>query len=123
MSHGRVALGAYLGAPPTGVEMKTPPLPNNVDRRCDWNTIRGRRKHFVIEGEIRRRQSTAPRKALYLQRIRCIADDTVDYRFGYYMIGVKPKMKGRWTWGQSAPLIPRADFRAIVKEAVRREWL
>jgi hypothetical protein len=28
--------------------------------------------------------------------------DNEMFRFGYYIIGKKPKMKGKWVWGQAA---------------------
>jgi hypothetical protein len=102
---------------------KYPPLPDNVGRRTTWRTIRGERRSFEIVGEIIRAQSNAPHKAICLQRIRSDDDGRIEFRLGYYMIGVQPRMAGKWTWGQFATLLPAADFRWIMRAATRRGWL
>ena len=51
------------------------------------------------------------------------ADGRIEYRLGYYMIGVKPRMAGKWTWGQYATLIPASDFRALIRQAQQRDWI
>jgi hypothetical protein len=73
--------------------------------------------------ELRRQQSTAPHKTIVLQKIRHETDGRIEYRLGYYMIGVKPRMAGKWTWGQYATLIPARGFRALIKQAERRDWI
>lgn len=45
------------------------------------------------------------------------------FRFGYYIIGKKLKMKDKWTWGQYAPFVTAEDFSAIIKEAQNRNWI
>jgi len=44
------------------------------------------------------------------------------YRFGYYIIGKKPKMLGKWVWGQFAPFFTSDDFVSIMKEAKSKGW-
>ena len=100
-----------------------PPLPNNVGRRTSWRTIRGDRRSFKIVGEIIRAQSNAPHKAICLQRIQSLDNGRIEYRLGYYMIGVQPRMAGKWTWGQFATLLPASDFRWIMRSATRLGWL
>jgi hypothetical protein len=36
---------------------------------------------------------------------------------------VKPRMAGKWTWGQYATLIPARDFKALITRARQREWI
>ena len=100
-----------------------PPLPNNIGKSMSWRNIRGVRRSFQVVDEIRRVQSDAPNKVICLQMIACLDDGRTELRLGYYMIGVKPRMAGKWTWGQFATLMPVRDFRAIVKTAERRGWL
>lgn len=38
-------------------------------------------------------------------------------RFGYYIIGKKPKMRGKWVWGQYCPFITGKDLRMLIKKA------
>ena len=88
-----------------------------------WTTIHGKRHSFEIIGEIRRVQSDNPHKVICLQKIVCIDDGRTEFRLGYYMIGVKPRMAGKWTWGQFASILPAQDFRAVVRVAERRGWI
>ena len=81
------------------------------------------KRSFRIVDEILRVQSNAPHKALCLQKIECLDDHSVEFRLGYYMIGVKPRMAGKWTWGQFAVKLPARDFRAMIRMAQRRGWL
>ena len=102
--------------------MEHPALPANVGKTgtlkvpLDGNILR-----FKIVDEIRRVQSDMAEKTLCLQRIK-FEDGREEFRLGYYIIGKLPKMKGKWVWGQFAPLIPREDFVSIIHEAEKRGW-
>jgi hypothetical protein len=100
-----------------------PPLPCNIGKIRSWTSIRGEKTTYTIEDEICRQQSTAPHKALYLQRLRSHKDGGVQYRVGYYMIGVKSGRLGKWVWAQYAPLLPRKDLAALIRAARRKGWL
>jgi len=72
--------------------------------------------------EIRRNESED--KILVLQRLqRKNSQNEEMFRFAYYIIGKKPKMKDKWTWGQYAPFISADDFSAMIKEAKTRKWI
>ena len=49
-------------------------------------------------------------------------NDRIEVRLGYYVIGEKPRMKGKWVWGQYAAMMPIEDFKFLVDEALRRGW-
>lgn len=104
------------------VERTGPPLPDNVGRTTKWKNIRGELRTFTISDEIRRLQSGNPHKLICLQRLWCNENQREEFRLGYYMIGVRPRMSGKWTWGQFATIIPATDFRAIIKQAQKRGW-
>jgi len=38
-----------------------------------------------------------------------------EIRIGYYIIGKKPSVAGKWVWGQFAPMIPQKDVSGIFK--------
>jgi hypothetical protein len=42
---------------------------------------------------------------------------------GYYVIGKKPRMAGKWVWGQFATMLPIGDFVKLVKLAQDRGWM
>ena len=99
-----------------------PAWPDNKGKRRCIKTQSGEIRHFLIEGEIRRQQHNARHKLIVLQRMRHEEEDLIEYRFGYYMIGAKPRFKGRWVWGQSCLLVPETDLKRILKKANKRGW-
>jgi hypothetical protein len=99
-----------------------PPLPHNVGKTRTIPAIDGRIRHFRIEDEIIRPQSNSDRKIIVLQRMRFLEEERIEFRFGYYMIGLKPKARGRWVWGQFCLLIPQEDLLALLQEAEKRRW-
>jgi hypothetical protein len=99
-----------------------PELPNNIGKKRMIPAIDGRERHFIIEDEIIHPQSNSNRKIIVLQKMRFVEEDRIEFRFGYYMIGLKPKVRGRWVWGQFCLLIPQEDLLAVLDEAKRRKW-
>lgn len=100
----------------------TPKLPSNVGKRGkavmppenSMNT-------FTIVDEVRKFQDSSQSKIIVLQRIR-FSNDRTEVRLGYYIIGKKPKMRGKWVWGQYATFMPERIFRSIFKQTVIRGW-
>jgi hypothetical protein len=82
-----------------------------------------RKTKFVVEDEIRRPQTEYPCKMIVLQKLRYQERDLVEFRLGYYIIGKRPRMAGKWTWGQYATFLPQSDFQAVVDEARRKKWI
>jgi hypothetical protein len=99
-----------------------PGLPNNIGKIRLIPAIDGKIRHFKIEDEIIHPQSNSDHKIIVLQKMRFVEEDRILFRFGYYMIGLKPKAKGRWVWGQFCLLIPQEDLQVILKKAKRRKW-
>lgn len=99
-----------------------PPFPNNMEKIRKITAIDGSIRHFKVEDEIIRPQSNSDRKIIVLQRMRYLEKDRVEFRFGYYMIGLKSGARGRWVWGQFCLLIPQEDLLALLKEARKRKW-
>jgi hypothetical protein len=50
-------------------------------------------------------------------------DKRIEVRLGYYIIGKKPKLRGRWGLGQFAALLPLRDFRALIRAAEKKRWI
>ena len=101
---------------------KYPPIPQNKGKRRRITNIWGKRIYFTIEDEITRFQSTAPHKVITFQKVRFEAGQRIEFRFGYYMIGVKKGDRGRWVWGQFCLLLPKDDLVFLLKEAEKRKW-
>jgi hypothetical protein len=99
------------------------PLPSNIGKRRTLTDIDGTKQHFTVLAEVTQVQSDYPDKAIYLQHIRFEKDGRLELRLGYYIIGKKPKMAGKWVWGQYATMMPQEDFQAIIEKAEKEGWL
>ena len=102
--------------------MVHPPLPSRIGKRTNFKDIEGKPRSYVVRGEIVRIQSTNQEKAIYLHLLD-FEEGHSELRLGYYMIAKKPRMAGKWAWGQFAAMLPIEDFNAIVREARKRGWL
>lgn len=60
-------------------------------------------------------QSTEKKKIIILDEIQI--GSKKELRLRYNIIGDKPRMKGKWTFGQFATFIPPKDFEKLVKLA------
>ena len=90
----------------------------------DLTDIDGIKREFTIDDKpIVVQQTTYPNKIFILQKIRFTDTGIEELRLGYYIIGKKPGMRGRWVWGQYCPFIPQSDFKKLVNEAQKRGWL
>jgi hypothetical protein len=99
-----------------------PPLPSTVGKTANLSFPDGSAMTWHVIDEIRRHEDDE--KILLLQRLRALDDPSNEmFRFGYYIIGKKPKMKNRWVWGQFAPFISASDFEAMIDEARKRNWI
>ncbi len=120
-------MGTHNRRPTTNLSEKTKvvepdKLPNNIGKRRCITTINGIKRYFIIEDEILHKQHNNPRKLIAFQRFKFEEDNRIEYRLGYYMVGVKPGAKGRWVWGQFCLQISEKDLKAILKEAKKRRW-
>jgi hypothetical protein len=95
----------------------SPPLPDNIGKKRSWRDQNGTLVTSEIVDEIKMTLSINPEMAIYLQKFQYKHDGSIELRFGYYIIGKKPRMAGKWVWGQYAPMIPQADFEQIVRIA------
>ncbi len=102
--------------------MHYPPAPKHIGERGSATRPDGSRNHFTITGEFHVAQSDRPGKLIYLQRIE-FDDGRKQLRLGYYIIGKKPAMRGRWVWGQFAPFVPVHDFKKVIQTAKKKGWL
>jgi hypothetical protein len=97
-----------------------PPLPSRIGERGTAERPLGGHYDWEVIDQILRIQSNRPNKLLVFEKFRMEEDGHVQFRFGYYKIGVKEGRKGKWVWGQYAPMIPVEDFKYIVEEAEKK---
>jgi hypothetical protein len=60
-----------------------------------------------------------PEKLVCLQRIK-FEHSKPEIRLGYYIIGKKPKMRGKRVWGQYCIFMPLRDFKALIRRAEKK---
>ena len=94
------------------------------NRKIWWHDIRGNRRDVFIEDEITLIPSNNKKKVICLQKLVFPKEKhRWELRLCYYMIGVKGKTKGKWVYGQFAPLLPAKDFKAIFNKAEKKGWI
>ena len=102
--------------------MAYPPPPSNIGKQGRAKTPDQKTHPHKIKDEIRIHQTRSRNKLIYLQLIE-LENGREELRLGYYMIGKKGAMRGRWVWGQYALLIPRRDLKAMIRQAEKRGWV
>lgn len=78
--------------------------------------ITGKRENFKIGRYVTLRQSNYPEKIFVLQEI-LFKDGKKELRLGYFIIGKKPRAKGKWVWGQFCPFFPKQDLIKLIEKA------
>lgn len=120
----RLPLGTTLGENGNGLPVKPaiPLAPKRKGKRGKLVLPDGTCMGYTIEDELSIPQRDLPTKSIHLQRVR-FDDGREEMRLGYYIIGKKKRMRGKWVWGQFATLMPASDFRKIVRLAERNGWI
>ena len=99
-----------------------PPLPKRLGKKTKAKAIDGSPLVYtVIDEEVFLAKSN-PNKAFSLHKIRH-EDGREEFRIGYYMIAHKPRMKGRWAWGQYAPMMTKEEMSEIFDRLKTKGWL
>lgn len=89
--------------------------------RVGWHIFRREAWVFHI-------QHNLPEKVFVLERLKKIGTEgrithknvkigDIEYRFGYFIVAKIRKRKGYWIWAQFCPLIPKADWKALLLKA------
>ena len=103
--------------------MTLPPLPSTVGKRGKLVEPLGGVQRYVVLDEVRLQETGYPVNINLLQLIR-FEDGHEELRFCYYAIGQKEgRTRGKWLWGQYAPILPAHDFEALVKMATEKGWI
>lgn len=106
-----------------------PPLPpSRIGVVTRTEKIDGSPMVFRVEDEEFFVAPSNPGKAFRLQQLRF--DDGAgfeaghtEYRICYYMIAHRPRMKGKWAFGQFAPLMTPEELSLIVAKLKNKGWI
>jgi hypothetical protein len=99
-----------------------PPLPTRLNKITTRLTIDGQPMSYTVVDEAVFLAAANEKKAFCLERLKH-ADGREEFRLSYYMIGEKPRMKGKWVWGQFAPMMTKEDMALIFEQAKAKGWL
>jgi hypothetical protein len=99
-----------------------PPLPSRLGKTTSGKTIRGGPMVYTVVDEDVFPAAANPNKAFAIHKLR-FRDGREEFRLGYYMIAYGPRMKGKWAWGQYAPMMTKEDMAVIFRHAKAKGWL
>jgi hypothetical protein len=102
--------------------MTHPPLPSRIGKSTRTRRIDGTPLHYTVEDEVSFVAPSNPGKAFYLHKLR-FEDGRVEFRICYYMIAYKPRMKGKWAFGQFAPMMTGEEMAMLFRRAQEKGWL
>ena len=103
--------------------MRLPKLESKIGNDGWASDPLGGEEHFIIKDEIQHRRKDGMSKQIYVFQLLRYDDGWEQFRLGYYVIGKKPGMAGKWVWGQYAAMLPEKDFKMLIKLAQERGWV
>ncbi len=99
------------------------PLPSSrVGKTTRRKKIDGSPMVYTVEDEEVFVALLNKKKAFSIQKLR-FDDGREEYRICYYMIAHKPRMKGKWAFGQYAPMMSAQELKLIFEKAKSKGWL
>ena len=99
-----------------------PPLPTRLNKPTKTKRIDGSPLNYFVEDEFCFVAPSNAEKAFYFQKLR-FDDGTIEYRICYYMIAHKPRMKGKWAFGQFAPMMTAEELKLLFDGAREKGWV
>lgn len=86
------------------------------------------KKFFQLESWTFMKQTNNPEKVIVFERFHKsgqegtivhnnYSEGDIVYRIGYFIVGKIGNAKGRWIWGQFAPMIPQEDLGPLLEKA------
>ena len=100
----------------------TPPLPSRLGKISHRKAIDGRPLVYTVIDEIKFVASSSNGKAFYVQKLQ-FEDRREEFRICYYMIAHRPRMRGKWAYGQFAPMMTKEEMRAIFQKITDKGWI
>ena len=99
-----------------------PPLPSRINKVTRRKTIDGQPLAYkVIDEDVFIAPSNCG-KAFCLQKL-LFDDGRHEFRVCYYMIAHRPRMKGKWAFGQFAPMMTTEEMKLIFEKAKAKGWI
>ena len=99
-----------------------PSLPSRIGKTTTRKRIDGTPLVYTVEDEVTIPSTSCAGKTFYFQKLR-FKDGNVEFRICYYMIAHKPRTRGKWAFGQFAPMMTAEELRLIFDAAKGKGWL
>jgi hypothetical protein len=99
-----------------------PPLPSRLNKTTKTKNIKGEPIEYTVVEEDVFQAPSNEKKAFCLHKIRHISGKE-EFRIGYYMIAHKPRVKGKWAWGQYAPIMSAQEMKMIFEKVKAKGWI
>jgi hypothetical protein len=103
-------------------ETGPPPLPSRLGKKTRRKTIDGAPLNYEVEEEEVFVAPSDSTKAFCFQKLR-FDDGRIEFRLCYYMIARRPRMKGKWAFGQFAPMMTPEELAKVFDIARKRGWI
>ncbi len=106
----------------------TPPLYSRIGEVTETNKVDGSPLVFRVEDDELFIAPSNPKKAFCLQKI-LVDDGTgvenghIEFRILYYMMIHKDRGKGKWGYGQYAPMMTAEELALIMTKMKNKGWL
>ncbi len=95
---------------------------SRLGRKSHIHTIDGRPTSYEVVDEVLFLAPSNERKAFCLHKLK-FEDGREEFRIAYYMIAEKPRMHGKWAYGQFAPMMTKDEMRMIFEKAKTKGWI
>ena len=99
----------------------TPALPTRIGKTSNIKKIDGTPTSYTVIDEEVFVAPSNKEKAFCLQKLK-FDDGRIEYRICYYMIAHKPRMKGKWAFGQFAPMMTSKELKIVFEKAKSKGW-
>jgi hypothetical protein len=99
-----------------------PSLPSRLNKTTRRKAIDGSPLEYTVVEEEVFPASSNTGKAFCLHKLQ-YSSGKVEFRIGYYMIAHKPRVRGKWAWGQYAPIMTAEEMKMIFNRIKARGWV
>jgi len=95
---------------------------SRLGHKSHIQTIDGKQTSYEVVDEELFLAPSNNRKAFCLHKLR-FGDGREVFRIAYYMIAEKPRMRGKWAYGQFAPMMTEEEMRMIFEKVRAKGWM
>ena len=95
---------------------------SRIGRKTNRNKIDGKPLIYTVIDDYIFLAPSNNRKAFSMQKIQ-FDDGHEEFRIIYYMIAEKPRMRGKWAYGQFAPMMNKEEMTMIFDKAKEKGWI